>query len=395
MLVGLLCGLVAVAFHRTLDAAALLRNAVLEYAHAHAPWGILLPVAFGALCGGTAVWLVRVAAPEAAGSGIPHLKAVLHRLRQMKWQRILPVKFVGGALAIGGGLALGREGPTVQMGGAIGQMVSQWLGTTPRERQTLIAAGAGAGLAAAFNAPLAGLVFVLEEVQRDFSPVVFTVAFVAAVTADVVSRLLSGQLPVFHVTTYPMPPLTTLPLFVVLGLLAGVLGVAFNRMLLASLNLFGRAGRWPAGTSGLMVGAGVGLLGWFTPGALGGGHEIVVDTLSGRTILTWLPLLFLLRFVLTIFSYGCGAPGGIFAPLLVLGAQIGLLVGKVSQHFFSAHRRAPGSLRGCGHGCLFYGHCARTFDRHCVDRRNDQQLRTDAASARGLSRRLWRGRRAG
>jgi hypothetical protein len=106
----------------------------------------------GALGAGCAVSLVRFIAPEATGSGIPHLKAVLARLRSLRWHVVLPVKFVGGALGIGSGLALGREGPTVQMGGAMGAAVSQWLKVTPRERQTLIAAGAGAGLAAAFNA---------------------------------------------------------------------------------------------------------------------------------------------------------------------------------------------------------------------------------------------------
>jgi chloride channel protein, CIC family len=352
-LVGLVAGLVAVAFHWVLDAGAQLRNSLIVYAHAHSPWGVLLPIAFSAAGGGGAVWLVRRVAPEASGSGIPQLKAVLHRLRRMKWQRIIPVKFVGGFLAIGGGLALGREGPTVQMGSAIGQMVSQWLDTTPRERQTLIAAGAGAGLAAAFNAPLAGLVFVLEEVQRDFSPVVFTVAFVAAVTADVVGRLLTGQLPVFHAPFYPVPPLTTLPLFLVLGVLTGLLGVAFNRALLGTLNLFGRAGHWAAGTTGLLVGAGVGLLGWFAPGALGGGHELVVETLSGRTALQMIPVLFLLRFALTVFSYGCGAPGGIFAPLLVLGALIGLSVGEVSQWLFPRVVEHPEAFAVVGMAAYF------------------------------------------
>jgi hypothetical protein len=108
---------------------------------------VALPVAAFAASGAAAAALVRRVAPEASGSGIPHLKAVLHHLRGMLWQRILPVKFLGGAAGIGAGLALGREGPTVQMGGAVGQMVSRWFGSTPRERQTLIAAGAGAGLA--------------------------------------------------------------------------------------------------------------------------------------------------------------------------------------------------------------------------------------------------------
>ena len=131
------------------------RTVVLERARA------LVPVLLGSVTAAVAVGLVARIAPEASGSGIPHLKAVLHRLRGLRWRTVLPVKFVGGVLGIGGGLALGREGPTVQMGGAVGQMVGGWFRCTPRERLTLIAAGAGAGLSAAFNAPLAGLVFVL------------------------------------------------------------------------------------------------------------------------------------------------------------------------------------------------------------------------------------------
>ena len=170
------------------------------------------------------------------------MKAVLYWFRSMRWQAIPLVKFVGGVVGIGSGLALGREGPTVQIGSAMGAAVAHWLRVSPRERQTLIAAGAGAGLAAAFNAPLAGLTFVLEELQRHFAPAVFGAAFVAAVTADVLTRSLTSQLPVFHVASAPTPPLVALPMFLGLGLLAGVLGVAFNRGLLKTLELFARGG---------------------------------------------------------------------------------------------------------------------------------------------------------
>ena len=137
--------------------------------HAHPFWAFPLPLIVGAVGAGAAVYVARRFAPETAGSGIPHVKAVLHGMKPMLWQRVLAVKFLGGVMGIGVGLALGREGPTIQMGAAAGQMVGGWFSCTARERRTLIAAGAGAGLAAAFNAPLAGLVFVLEEVQRDFS----------------------------------------------------------------------------------------------------------------------------------------------------------------------------------------------------------------------------------
>src|SRR5215468_1867916 len=240
VLVGLLAGGIAVAFRWALEGGDILRNRLIIWAY-HAPtWGWLLPPLVGALGAGLAVVLVHRVAPEAAGSGIPHIKAVLYWLRSMRWQAILLVKFVGGVVGIGSGLALGREGPTVQMGSALGAAVAHWLRVSPRERQTLIAAGAGAGLAAAFNAPLAGLTFVLEELQRHFAPTVFGATFVAALTADVVTRSLTSQLPVFHVASPPPQPLLALPVFLVLGLLTGVLGVVFNRGVLQTLALFAR-----------------------------------------------------------------------------------------------------------------------------------------------------------
>jgi CIC family chloride channel protein len=337
-LVGLLAGLVAVAFRALLAAGDALRNALLAWAHGVGSWGWLFPVAFGVLGAMLAVALVRRYAPETSGSGIPHLEAVLHRFRELDWRRVLPVKFVGGVLAIGSGMALGREGPTVQMGGAIGDAVADWLRASPRERLTLIAAGAGAGLAAAFNAPLAGLVFVLEEAQRDFRPVVFGAAFLAAAAADVVARLASGQLPVFTVPSYPVPPLTALPIFAILGLAAGALGVMFNWCLLRTLDGFGRLhGRWLlAGAAA--VGALVGIAGWFAPLSVGGGHDLAETVLAGQIALASIPIWFLVRFGLSMASYGTGAPGGIFAPLLVLGALIGLAIGEI------AHMLAPAVL---------------------------------------------------
>jgi CIC family chloride channel protein len=249
----------------------------------------------------------------------------------MLWPSLLTVKFVGGTLAIGSGLALGREGPTIQMGGAVGAAVAQWLRVTPRERQTLMAAGAGAGLAAAFNAPLSGVPFVLEELQQPFAPTIFSAAFIAALVADVVARSFTSQLPVFHVELTLTPPLLALPVFLVLGMLAGVLGVLYNRTLLGTMECLSRIRRWSPGVTGALVGAVVGMVGLLVPEALGGGHSLVEDVLSGHMVLWSIPGWFLLRFVLTMLSYGCGAPGGIFAPLLVLGALLGLAVGQVAQ----------------------------------------------------------------
>jgi len=335
-LVGLLAGLLAVAFRIVLAEGDSLRNALLAWAHLHPVFGWFCVVLFGACGAALSVFLVRRVAPEASGSGIPHLEAVLHRYRELEWKRVLGVKFCGGALALSSGLVLGREGPTVQMGGAVGAAVSEWLQVSRRDRLVLIAAGAGAGLAAAFNAPLAGLIFVLEEVQKDFRQAVFGAAFIAAATADIVARFASGQFPVFRVPNYPVPSLTVLPAFIVLGIACGLLGVVYNRSLIAAVSLFARVPPRLAWLAAGGVGAVIGAVAWFSPSAVGGGHTLAERFLDGRTALAMIPAWFALRFVLSMASYGTGAPGGIFAPLLVLGALIGLGVGEMT-HLLAPH----------------------------------------------------------
>lgn len=334
-LVGACAGALALLFRAALAGADAVRNALLSWARNFPSWGWVFPLAFSMLGAVIAVAITRRYAPEASGSGIPHLEAVLQRFRRLQWKRLLPVKFFGGILAVGSGLALGREGPTVQMGGTVGEAISRWLKVSERERLTLISAGAGAGLAAAFNAPLSGLVFVLEEVRRDFQPIVFGAAFVAAAVADILAQIGSGPFPVFAVPSYPTPPLAALPVFALLGIIAGVLGVLFNRGLLVSIELHTRV---PARLRLLVTavtGALVGLVGWFSPLLIGSGHHLAEEALRGEVLLTIIPLFFCVRFLLTIASYGTGAPGGIFAPLLVLGALLGLAVGQ------GAHQLAP------------------------------------------------------
>jgi CIC family chloride channel protein len=333
-LAGLLAGLVAIAFRAILAGGDALRNALIAWAHHYPLFGWIFPVLMGAAGATGSVFLVRRFAPEASGSGIPHLEAVLHRFRELNWKRVLPVKFFGGALGIGVGMALGREGPTVQMGGTAGAALSDWLKVGTHERLILIAAGAGAGLAAAFNAPLAGLVFVLEEVQKDFRQAVFGAAFIAAAMADIVARFASGQLPVFRIPSYPVPALSALPMFAVLGVAAGLLGVVYNRSLIATLNLFARLPPRMTVAAAALVGVMVGVAGWFNPLSIGGGHALAENILDGKVALSAILFLFALRFALSMLSYGTGAPGGIFAPLLVLGALIGLGIGKLAPLWF-------------------------------------------------------------
>ena len=353
LLVGLFAGLVAVAFRATLTEVEALRDRIVEYSRLHWAWCFGLPPLMGALGAAVAVGLTRRFAPEASGSGIPHVKAVLHGLRDLRWARVILVKFVGGISGIGGGLALGREGPTIQMGAAVGKMVSGWFSSTPRERRTLIAAGSGAGLAAAFNAPVSGLIFVLEEMERNFSQGVFAVTLIASAVADVTTRMLLGQLPVFHVEVASIPSLTALPVALVLGAIAGVLGVAFNRGLVWSLSSFERLRHLPPAVIGAAVGSVVGVVALVAPGSVGGGNRLIERILAGEASLYGLIGFFVLRFALTMASYGCGAPGGIFAPLLVLGSAIGLGVGGVAAGLFPQAVEHPESFAVVGMAAYF------------------------------------------
>ncbi len=350
--VGVAAGLVGSAFRLCLEGAEHLREAAL----ARLPgWpGAALAAGGGALAGGLALWMVRKWAPETAGSGIPHLKAVLAGRTEMRWRRVLPVKFVAGVLGIGGGLALGREGPTVQMGGAAALMTARLLRIRRGfgEVRTLMSAGAGAGLAAAFNAPLAGVVFILEELQGNFTPVVFVAALLACICGDIIARLLAGDSPVFHLQEIPLMNLQELPFALLLGVIAGFAGILFNRSLIGSLNVCGKLPRrnWLPGAA---AGALAGLAGWWIPGLAGGGGALVDRALDGSFALSLIPVLLACRFLMTMTSYGSGAAGGIFAPMLVIGALGGLLFGQGMESVAPQLLSHPATYAILGMGALF------------------------------------------
>ena len=323
--VGAAAGLVGVLFRLTLGLAARERTAMVEFSHAHLPaWASwLIPVS---VCGGGAAigsWLTERLAPHTAGSGIPRIESVLRNHLKPAGPLILPVKFVGGALSIGSGLALGREGPTVQMGGTVGRIFDDLTGRFTPEPWTMIAAGAGAGLAVAFNAPLAAAFFVVEELIHRFSARIFSATLVACIAGTLVLRASLGNQTDFHVASGGSIPATVLPEYLLLGAIAGLCGVAFNISLLASLNLFQYFNQWPSGTKGAIVGAVAGLVAWFSPGVVGGGEGLAQAALAHSMAWRLIVSLIAVRFLLTIVSYGCGAPGGIFAPLLALGALLG------------------------------------------------------------------------
>jgi chloride channel protein, CIC family len=353
LVVGLVAGLIASAFRKALQFCELGR---IRWIEDLPRWeGLAFAVGVGAIGSGAGLWLVRRFAPETSGSGIPDLKDVVSGKKELRWKKVIPVKFFAGVLGIGGGLTLGREGPTVQMGGATGLMVSTWFRVKQGEgeRKALISAGAAAGLAAAFNAPLAAMIFVLEELSGSFTPVLFVASFLAAVSADVVCRVVTGETPVFALKGAPVPSLHELPVAALIGLVAGLGGVAFNKCLLASLDLFERLRSWPPFAVGGCVGVFAGLAAWIYPGISGSGALLTDRAMSGEIALKWTLVLLVARFLLTMVSYGCGAAGGIFAPLLVLGSLGGLAIGAGLHEIMPSMAVYPETFAVISMGALF------------------------------------------
>ena len=354
-LVGAAAGAIGAAFRLSLDAADKMRGALLAVAHGYTVMGLLLVLV---VCGATtavAAWLVRRYAPHASGSGIPHVEAVLNGSLEPAPIGLVPVKFAGGVLAIGSGLALGREGPSVQMGASIAYRIGLVFGRDWADCRVLLAAGAGAGLATAFNAPMAGAVFVLEELVRRFEIRIAIVALGASATAIAVSRSILGDLPDFHVGELANAGGAIRPLYFLLGAAAGLVGIAYNRTLLGTIAAADRLAAWPVELRAGLIGAAVGTLAWFAPGLVGGGDAITQRTLAGAETLATLPVAFLLRFGLGTVSYAARTPGGLFAPMLVLGAQLGLAFGIVCGLAFPELHIQPQGFAIVGMAALFTG----------------------------------------
>lgn len=260
--------------------------------------------------------------PMCTGSGIPQIKGILGGRMNMRWLSVLVSKLIGGVLAIGAGLSLGREGPSVQLGACVGQGVSRGFIRTRYEERILMTAGSGAGLAAAFNAPLAGVIFGLEELNKSFSPVLLMASVTAAVTATTVTQVIFGAGPVFHIGELEVFPLNMFGTLILLGLFIGVLGRSFNPGLLLAMNYYDRL-KIKGMLRPLLPLAMAAALGFILPEILGGGNRLV-DALSRH----WYPLYFLVilfvgKLLFTLVCFGSGVPGGIFLPMLVLGAVSG------------------------------------------------------------------------
>jgi chloride channel protein, CIC family len=353
ILAGVTIGLVGGAFRYLLVRADQLRNALVYQAHAWPHFGWLAPVVFAAVAAALARVLVIRFSPFAAGSGVQHVEAVMTGEMKLSPPVIVPVKFFGGLLALGSGLALGREGPTVQMGASLGSLVSKSLVHGEEDQRVVNAAGAGAGLAVAFNAPIGGSVSVFEELTSSFTPWLMVATLAAASVAVWIMRAMLGNELDFTVKHVSSTQSWLLFPFLALGALLGGVGALYNASTMAMLRLSDRVAGISSVKRAAFIGGAVGLAAWFAPKLVGSGDSVTQAIFSERNTIEVLLAVFLLRFLLGPWSYAAATPGGLFAPLLLLGAAFGALFGEVLNHVMPALGTSSLAFAVVGMSALF------------------------------------------
>ncbi|HTV21644.1 MAG TPA: chloride channel protein [Polyangiaceae bacterium] len=358
LLVGAGCGLLAVAFHAALVASESLLIARAQRAAPPAwiPLTLLCPTLGGLVAG----LLLTHAFPAARGSGIPQVKAAYAVRVERIRLRDGVAKFAITALQIGSGASLGREGPTVHMCAALSSALGRWFALSPRSVRRLLPVGAAAGVAAAFNAPIAAVTFTVEEIVGKLDQTVLSGVVVAAALAAVIEHSVLGSHPIFTLTHVAgLESASQVPLYALLGVLAGFASLGFNRSLLGLRRFFLHTTRLPAWTKpalgGLVTGACAALGLWLvrSEGVAGGGYPQLSLALNGSLPLVTVLALGGLKLVATLFSYSSGGAGGLFAPVLFLGAMLGAAVGHVDSAAFGHSQLGAFALVGMG--ALFAG----------------------------------------
>jgi len=352
-LVGVLAGLLSAAFHRTLDIALEYRWSLLDRATTDARYGWILPVVVVAVLAALARWLVRRFAPETSGSGVQHVEAEVRSGEALARPAALPVKFVGGLIAIGSGFALGREGPTVQMAGTLASLFARVFSFDVRDRRALLAAGAGAGLAAAFNAPLAGAIFVFEELISGFELRAGVATLAACSAALATMRALIGDSLLFAVPQVHVDLFPGYLVFLVFGAAIGLLGMFYSRLVMTGLAIVDHLQRVPPELIAAAVGAFVGWIGWYAPGLIGPGETQVQDAIAGGQAIQVLAIAFVVRCLLGPLCYAPGLPGGLFAPLLIVGALAGSLFAFAVETLMPGIAAPAPAFIAVGMGAMF------------------------------------------
>ena len=347
LVIGALTGLAVVAFIVLTE-----RMGMRLYPVGGAPWRRLLFPVVGSL--GIGYLLYRYF-PDARGSGVPQTKAALYARDGRITLRTVLGKFFCTSATLASGIPLGREGPSVQVGAGIGSVLGRLLGLRTEQVKKLIPVGAAAAIAAAFNTPLAAVLFSLAEIVGDLHAPVLGAVVLASATSWMVLRVLLGNSPLFKVPQYQLVHPAEFAVYAVLGLAGGVVSAAFTRLL---LDMRARFLRLPQKTVWFQPVAGgllVGLMGWFVPQVMGVGYGFVGEALNGRMAFQLMALLVVLKLFAVTISYASGNAGGIFGPALFIGAMLGGTVGTVAHRLFPAYTATPGAYALVGMGAVFAG----------------------------------------
>ncbi|MFM7405796.1 MAG: chloride channel protein [Cuspidothrix sp.] len=313
------------------------------------PGWIALPL-IGVSLGFISGWLVQRLAPEASGSGIPQVKASLANIPiRLSW-RVAFVKLITAIIALGSGLTLGRQGPTVQVGAGLAAGMSRLVPTSPEHRRQMIAAGAGAGLAAGFNAPLAGVLFIIEELLQDLSGLTLGTAIIASFIGGVISRLLGGgslQLDLKLISYSSSFSLLEIPMLLILGVLAGLLAALFSRGLIFSIQAY-RLLHISLPLRVAIAGLASGLIMSFLPEYFWDNTGLREFLIASEPNIPLAGIAFIVQFILTLIAFGSGAPGGLFAPSLILGSCLGHIIGVCQLQIFGIGSPTTYALAGMG-----------------------------------------------
>jgi CIC family chloride channel protein len=347
LVIGALVGLIVVAFILLTG-----RLAAHMYPAGGAGWRRILVPTLGALV--TGILLVRFF-PDARGSGIPQTRAAIFIHDGRITLRTVVGKFVCCAASLASGIALGREGPSVHIGAGIASVVARRLGLSTAQVRWLIPVGASAALAAAFNTPIAAVLFSLEEIMGDLHAPILGSVVLSSTTSWMVLHLVLGDEPLFHVAPYHLVSPWELPVYAILGLVGGLGSVGFVKLLLGLRLRFRRLPSSTVWAQPMIGGLAVGLLGFVVPEVLGVGYDQVDRVLGGDVVLKFAVLLVLLKMFATALCYASGNAGGIFGPSMFIGAMMGAAVGRVAHIALPATTADAGAYALVGMGTAFAG----------------------------------------
>ncbi len=304
----------------------------------HWGWKIFIPAMGGVFVG----LIIQFVAREAKGHGVPEVMEAISLRNGIIRPRVVAAKLMASAVYIASGGSVGREGPVIQIGSAIGSSLGQLFRVNPKRMRTFVACGAASGIAAAFNAPVAGALFAVEVILGDFAVPQFSPVVISSVMATVVSRHFLGDFPAFVVPKYHLGSPVELSFYVILGFLAALVALLFIKTLYKSEEFFDNL-NWPEWVKAGLGGVSIGLIGIFFPQIFGVGYDTITSALNGTLIWQLALGLVFLKIIATSMSLGSGGSGGIFAPSLFLGAVLGTFYGSVIATYFPDLEIYPGA----------------------------------------------------